>query len=186
MNTNNRYSAVLCAFLLLLTIVTTSHGDGQQKVLSVDPNKSSGSYKSPDGKYTFKYSAGDGALSDIAILYRNGDKNKSNLLKIKNLRGVRGFTWLPKREHTLVLAVQRTEGKPFIAMWNGRKMKVLKVGNLPQDVDPAAEYFSIVGVSLDGKKVIYTHFDATSRSKENIVDKTMKLRHGLVLWQPCP
>lgn len=172
---------ILCRiFLLLITVMMASTSFGQQKVKSVPIRIPDGDYRSPDGKYIFSYRLGDGAGLDTIRLYSAKSKSKSNLLKIKNLDSI-SFAWLPKRKHTLVFAVQRTQGKPFIGMWDGSKMKVLIVGNLPPKIDPAAEYFTIVGVTLDGNKVIYTHVDATTPKKEAIVNKTMKLRHGLVL-----
>ena len=185
----NRY-ALHRVFLLFVVLLVAEnehikYARGQQKsvgVLNVNPFEiSSGVYKSPDGKYAFRYSVGDGAISDSISLYCIKDKKKSNLLKIKHLDTIGGFVWVPQRNHTLVFAVQRTKGKPFIASWDSDKMKVLIVGNLPPKIDPAAEYFTIVGVTCDGSKVIYKHFDATTPHKESIINKTEKLRHGLTL-----
>lgn len=167
-------------FLLLITVMVANTSYCQQQVKSIPVRIPDGDYRSPDGKYTLTYRLGDAAELDTIRLYSAKSKSKSNLLEIKNLDSI-SFVWLPKRKHTLVFAVRRTQGKPFIGMWDGSKMKVLIVGNLPPEVDPAAEYFTIVGVTLDGNKVIYTHLDATTPKKEAIVDKTMNLRHGLVL-----
>ncbi len=170
-----------CVLLFLTTTFVGESAYGQQGIKAVPSNIPSGNYSSPDGKYVFQYSSGDAGLNDSANLYCRSDKRKTNLLDIKDLKEIDGFAWVPNRKHTLVFAVRRIKGKPFMAMWNGEKIKVLLAGNLPEDVDSAAEHFSIVGVSTKGDRFIYTHFDATTSYKESIIRKTSKRRYGFVL-----
>jgi hypothetical protein len=136
---------------------------------------------SPDGKFVLRFTPGDASRGDSFVIYeKRGNSKGKKVLSTPETGVASGFAWVPHRSHTLVFDMA-WDKKPYIGLWNGGKVRVLMTGSLPDKVDPDGEWLWLIGVSKDGRTLIYGHvrewlyydhdFDRMSEKERERLDK---------------
>lgn len=108
---------------------------------------------SPDRLYEVRLTGGDAAPSFVYIYKVAGGRRRLVHPKIVDARG---FVWVPKHPHLLVVAAgggtEDFQGAQ-LALWDGGE----QLRELVPVKDRGAEGFELEGVTADGKTLVYAH-----------------------------
>ncbi|MGO8669980.1 MAG: hypothetical protein ACLQVD_01205 [Capsulimonadaceae bacterium] len=177
--------ALTCLWILVASLPATSAGtrhaqstrlaapftvegaDGWTEVPKLpdgEPRSPDGAYAyrdfpSPDGKYVARMSAGDAEITWLRVFRVAGGSQPfpgRRRAVSGELDGARTGIWVPGHAHWLVAACWGCSDydlKGAIVLWTGSRFRHLR---WPLDPDKQ-DMFSIVGVTRDGKTLVYTH-----------------------------
>lgn len=118
---------------------------------------------SPDGKYIAQLTRELGDAGHLTIYRRQPTKPGILLTKLVaswRFDGVGGCIWVPRRGHWLLVSGTGVYGPAMINLWTGgKRVRVLRRAKNPNGGD---EGFNILGVTADGRTMIYEHFGKNS------------------------
>jgi hypothetical protein len=145
------------------------------------PTTSVGRYHSPDHKFFIDLRNDKKSVHRRFAVYSyeliKGERKAVRRTLGQGITDLQQIVWVPKRPHTLLFSTTgSSDGPPFVAMWDGRKVSVILRGRAgtPRIV---ATSLLITGISADGRVLVYRYLEPGVPFSE---EKFRKLHRVLV------